>query len=90
MKSVRKKGGRLTISKKTFSPCDNLFLVFFNVKSEESFDVYVIPSEDVSKIFRGQVQNRQPIYRLYVSKTDLGKIEKYKWDFDLIPEAWKT
>jgi hypothetical protein len=90
VKSVRKRGGRLTINRKTFSPHHNLFLVFFNVKSGESFDVYVVPSEDVAKIFREQVQKGQPIYRLYTSKGDLGKIEKYKWDFDLIPEAWKT
>lgn len=89
VKSVRKKGGRLTIGRKTFSPRDNFFLVFFNVKEEGSHDAYVIPSKDVCEIFSEQEQKGQPIYRLYASKGDLEKIAKYKWDVDSTPEAWK-
>jgi len=58
VKSVRKKGGRLTISKKTFIPHERLFLVFFYVKEpeKEEYDAYVIPSKVVDSKFSSQTQ----------------------------------
>lgn len=96
VKTVRRKGGRLTINPKTFRHHKNLYLFFFDVKGEEDYDAYVIPSEIVCKgkdkngnrIFRDQEQKKKTIYRLYTSKGDLRKIEKFKWDFKSVPKDW--
>jgi len=89
VKSVRKKGGRLTIREDFFPQSSNLFLVFFNVA--EKIEVYVIPAKDVHSIFQSQIQNKKPILRLYTTASDLEKIKGYKWnwDQDQLPEIWK-
>jgi hypothetical protein len=92
VKSVRKKGGRLTVSQKTFIPHERLFLAFFYVKDPEKgeYDVYVIPSDYVRDKFKDDVQNKQKIYRLNINKTNLEAIESYKLnDFDSVPSVWK-
>lgn len=90
VKSVREKGGRLTIGRGMFSPNqENLFLVFFNVKSDGNYDVYLMSSKDVDKIFHKQEQAGKRIYRLNATKGDLEKMKDYKWDIDVVPEAWK-
>jgi hypothetical protein len=101
VKSVRKEGGRLTISKSTFTPHKGLFLVFFYVKDpeKEEYDTYVIPSEFVRDEFSSQTQGKRgkngkekrEIYRLGISNTKLKEIEPYKWnDFEFIPDVWKN
>lgn len=93
VKSVRKRGGRLTISKKTFNPHKRLFLVFFYVKEpeKEEYDAYIIPSTVVHSKFSSQIQKGQKIYRLDTnSKKKLKEIEYYKWNLDSIPDVWKN
>jgi hypothetical protein len=85
VKSVRKRGGRLTISKNTFTPHERLFLVFFYVKDpeKEEYNAYVIPSKVVDSKFSSQTQKGQKIYRLNVtSKKELREIESYTWDME--------
>lgn len=93
VKSVRKRGGRLTIRKDKFCAHENLFLVFFNIKEKEDYEAYLIPSKVVHNNFRHQVQGKNciPIYRLYTTRKHLEKIEDYKWnDLGVIPEVWKS
>jgi hypothetical protein len=90
---VRKKGGRLTVSKKTFIPHEKLYLVFFYVVNpeQETFDAYVIPSQVVHSKFSHQKQKGSEIYRLNTnSKKRMKELEGYKWDLNSIPRVWKT
>jgi hypothetical protein len=92
VKSVRKKGGRLTVSQKTFIPHERLFLAFFYVKDPEKgeYDFYMIPSRYVKDEFRDDTQNKQKIYRLNINKKSLEAIKSYKLnDFDSVPNVWK-
>jgi hypothetical protein len=91
VKSVRKRGGRLTINKESFPVNrENLFLVFFNVGEKEKFDTYLIPAKDVHDIFRDQDQAKRRILRLYTIGKDLERIQAYKWNIDDFPEVWKN
>jgi hypothetical protein len=90
VKSVRRKGGRLTVSRETFSENrKNLFLVFFNVRNDRDYDVYIMSSKDVHEIFEKQEQNKRPIYRLYAKESDLRKIKSFRWNMDEVPTVWK-
>jgi hypothetical protein len=93
VKSVRKKGGRLTVSQKTFIPNERLFLAFFYVNDPEKgeYDFYMIPSKYVrDSPFIDDTQNEHKIYRLNINKKSLEAIKSYKLkDFDSVPNVWK-
>lgn len=84
VKSVREKGGRLTISKSTFSPRSGLFVAFFYIKESGDYNLYVIPSMHIPKICKDDVQDGEKIYRLNVTNTKLREIEKYRDRIGLI------
>lgn len=86
VKSVRKKGGRLTIREKQFPERKNLFLAFFNVKDDEIWEAYLIPANDVHRLFHHQTQGRESILRLNVIRKDLDAIEPYRWNLETLPK----
>lgn len=85
VKSVRKKGGRLTIRKDQFPNRENLFLVFFNVKKDDLWEAYLIPANDVHRIFHLQTQGGERILRLNATAKDLETIEPYRWNLETLP-----
>jgi len=90
VKSVRKKGGRLTIRKEFFPNRENLFLVFFSVGEEDQYDAYLIPAKEVHRNFHPQDQSGKRILRLYTIRKDLETIQAYKWNLDDVPEVWQN